>query len=282
MEVVIKNQNIKAVIKSKGAELVSLEKGEKNYIWKINSEFWNKTSPILFPIVGALKNAEYQFKNCKYQLPRHGFARDYNFQIFSKSDDSVIFSLKSSDETFKIYPFYFELRISYLLEGDKLIVGYNVINLSDEKMFYSIGAHPAFAIEGNFEEFSLVFDEEKELVTHQLNQDLFSGKTKKISLEGKILPLKYSLFVDDAVVFKNFTTKTLTLIKNNQSIIKVEFHDFPYLGIWTKEKAPFICIEPWLGIADNESTTGNLAEKEGIQVLEEKSQKFVFWSVEIL
>lgn len=281
MEITIQNQNTKAVIKTKGAELSSLQKDGKNYIWEVNSDFWNKTSPILFPIVGALKNGEYQFKDTIYQLPRHGFARDFEFEVVEKTGNSVVFSLKSSEETLRVYPFDFELKISYVLENNTLIVKYDIINQTSEKMYYSIGAHPAFAIEGDFEDYSLVFDEEKDLETHQLNHDLFSGETEIIKLDGNVLPLKYHLFENDALVFKNFATKSLTLTKNNKPVMKVKFPEFPYLGIWTKNGAPFICIEPWLGIADNAAATGNLTEKEGIQVLESYAMKSVFWSVEL-
>jgi galactose mutarotase-like enzyme len=281
MEVFIKKQNIEAVINTKGAELFSLKKDGKNYIWDVNTDFWNKTSPILFPIVGALKNGEYQYNNKTYQLPRHGFARDLEFEIISKNEDAVTFSLRYSDETLKVYPFQFELRISYILEEDKLLIKYDIINLSDEKMHYSIGAHPAFSIEGNFEEYSLIFDEEKELETYKLDKDLFSGKTEKVLLKGKELPLNYGLFAKDALVFKNSATQSLTLIKNNQPVLKVEFSEFPYLGIWTKENAPFLCIEPWLGIADNVDSTGNLTQKEGINTLDPKTEKSVSWTVEL-
>lgn len=280
MEIKIQNQNTKAVIKTKGAELCSLQKNEKNYIWNVNSDFWNKTSPILFPIVGALKNGEYLFENKKYQLPRHGFARDFEFEVLENKENSVTFSLKSSEETLKVFPFSFELKVSYFLENDKLIVKYEVHNCSSENMYYSIGAHPAFDIEGNFEDFSLIFDEEKKLETYKLDKDLFSGKTQTVELEGNILPLKYELFEEDALVFKNFATKSLTLAKNNIPVLKVEFPEFPYLGIWTKKNAPFICIEPWLGIADSTTATGNLTEKEGIQILEKDNIKSFYWSVE--
>lgn len=281
MEVVIKKQNIEAVINTKGAELFSLKKDGKNYIWGINSDFWNKTSPILFPIVGALKNNEYQFLNKTYQLPRHGFARDLEFEIINKNEDFVTFSLKSSEKTLEVYPFQFELKISYTLEEEKLIVKYEVINLSEEKMYYSIGAHPAFCVDANFDEFSLVFDEEKELETYKLDKDLFSGKTEKVALRGKKLPLNYNLFAKDALVFKNSVTQSLTLIKNNNPVLKVEFSDFPYLGIWTKENAPFLCIEPWLGIADNIDSSGDLTQKEGINSLEPNTEKSASWSIEL-
>ena len=281
MEITIQNQAIKAVIKTKGAELSSLQKGGKNYIWEINSEFWNKTSPILFPIVGALKNGEYFHEGKVYKLSRHGFARDFEFEVIENSENAVVFSLKSNEETLKVYPFHFELQLSYILEGNKLMVKYQIINRSSEKMYYSIGAHPAFNINGNFEDFSLIFDDEKDLETYKLEQDLFSGKTEILKLNGNVLPLQYELFEEDALVFKNFATKSLTLAKDNESVMKVSFPDFPYLGIWTKKDAPFICIEPWLGIADNANTSGKIEEKEGIQILENNSKKQIAWSVEL-
>ena len=281
MEITIQNQAIKAVIKTKGAELSSLQKEDKNYIWEINSEFWNKTSPILFPIVVALKNGEYFHEGKVYKLSRHGFARDFEFEVIENSENTVVFSLKSNEETLKVYPFHFELQLSYILEGNKLVVKYEIINRSSEKMYYSIGAHPAFNIDGNFEDFSLIFDDEKDLETYKLEQDLFSGKTEILKLNGNVLPLKYELFEEDALVFKNFATKSLTLAKNNESVMKVSFPDFPYLGIWTKKDAPFICIEPWLGIADNANTSGKIEEKEGVQILENNSKKQIAWSVEL-
>ena len=281
MEITIQNQAIKAVIKTKGAELSSLKKGGKNYIWEINSEFWNKTSPILFPIVGALKNGEYFYGGNAYKLSRHGFARDFEFEVIENSENTVVFSLKSNEETLKVYPFHFELQLSYILEGNKLVVKYEIINRSSEKMYYSIGAHPAFNIDGDFEDFSLVFDDEKDLETYKLEKDLFSGKTEILKLNENVLPLQYELFEEDALVFKNFATKSLTLAKNNESVMKVSFPDFPFLGIWTKKDAPFICIEPWLGIADNANTSGKIEEKEGIQILENNSKKQIAWSVEL-
>lgn len=281
MEVMIKNQLISATINSLGAELVELNKNDKKYIWEVDTNFWDKTSPVLFPTIGLLKNEEYRFNGKTYKLPRHGFARNFDFEVISKNEDSVVFSLKSSEKTLNIYPFQFELRISYLLEGNKLTVTYDVINLSEEKMYYSIGAHPAFAIDGNFEDFTLIFDEDKDLETHKLENELFSGRTETVQLHDKGLPLNYQLFEKDALVFKNSATQSLTIAKGKNPILKVEFSDFPYLGIWTKVNAPFICIEPWLGIADNVNSAGDLTEKEGIQMLESFGENSVSWSVEV-
>ena len=180
MQTILKNESIKAVIKHKGAELSSLEKNGKNFIWDIDTQFWDKTSPVLFPVIGALKNEEFEFNGKKYTLPRHGFAREKEFKIISKTDDSIVLSLKYDEETLEIYPFQFELQISYKLEDSEIFVNYNIINLGEEKMYYSIGAHPAFKIEGNFEEYSLKFDSNETLVTHKLDDNLFNGKTVEV------------------------------------------------------------------------------------------------------
>lgn len=281
METTIKNSILTATILHKGAELNNLSKGGKNVIWSIDKTFWNKTSPILFPIVGGLKNGSYDFLGKNYSLSRHGFARDHDFELLSKTTDSVVFSLKYSEETLKIYPFKFELRISYELLDNQLKISYKIINLEDDDMYFSIGAHPAFAIEGNFEEYELNFDNDKPLISYQLENELFSGKTKKIFSKDKLLPLKYELFDNDALVFKNSTTSNLTLLKNKKPQISVHFKDFPYLGIWTKKNAPFLCIEPWLGIADSQNSTGNLTEKEGIQKLIGNAKMEKSFSIEV-
>lgn len=281
MKTTIQNEFLKVKINHKGAELGSIDKDGQNHIWEINPNFWDKTSPILFPIVGGLKNNSFEFDGKKYELPRHGFAREKEFELVSKTENSAKFSLKYNEETLQIYPFKFTLNIEYQLSLNQLIIKYTVINTSSDKMYFSIGAHPAFSIDGDIENYSLAFDNSTELTSYKLRDNLFSGETKKIPLNGKILPLNYSLFAEDAIVLKNSETSSLTLLKNDIPQLKVSFPDFPYLGIWTKKEAPFICIEPWLGIADHHDASGKIKEKEGIQILEGDSEMSVEWSVEI-
>ena len=281
MQTIIQNASLKAVIKHKGAELSSLEKDGENYIWDIDTRFWDKTSPVLFPVIGALKNEEFEYDEKKYTLPRHGFAREKEFEIISKTEDSVVFSLKYDEETMEIYPFLFELQIAYRIENSELFVKYTVVNLDQKKLYYSIGAHPAFKIEGNFEEYSLQFDSNETLVTHKLDNNLFNGKTVDVPLKNSFLLLSYQLFENDAIVLKNYTTTSLQLLYYNQPKFKVKFSDFPYLGIWTKKDAPFICIEPWRGIADNTTASGKIEEKEGIEIVEIHSKKSFEWSIEV-
>lgn len=213
-------------------------------------------------------------------MPRHGFARDYDFEITESTVDTATFTLKHSHQTLEIYPFEFTLSIKYYILESKLFIRYIVTNTSSINMYYSIGAHPAFSIVGSFENYSLEFDRADNLTTYKLSNNLFSGDTNEIVLEDNVLPLNYSLFEQDAIVLKNATTSHLTLLKNKVPKFKVSFPDFPYLGIWTKKNAPFICIEPWLGLADIHHTSGKLEEKEGILSLAPGSTQSHQWNVE--
>ena len=279
----ISNSNLTAIINHLGAELISLRtKENKEYIWEGNPEFWSKHSPILFPIVGTLKNNSYLFNGVEYHLYRHGFARDMEFDIIDFKDNSATFSIKSSKETLKIYPFEFELHIKYTIEGNSLNVQYQVINKNKTQMPFSIGAHPAFALSGNFETYSIEFEQEETLEYYLLENDLVSNTTKKLEANTKPIPLNYELFDNDALIFKSIKSNSLTLLENSKPMIKVFFKDFPNLGIWTKKNAPFLCIEPWFGYSDTEENSGNIFEKEGIQILEGNKTFNSKFSIEIL
>lgn len=269
MTTTITNSILTAQIKHCGAELFSLkDNSNKEYIWEGNPEFWGKHSPILFPIVGTLKNNSYQYNGIEYQLSRHGFAREMDFELIDKKENSATFSLKSSDETVKKYPFDFELQLIYTLENKSLKIAYKVINNGNTKMPFSIGAHPAFALPGNFEDYSLEFQDEKPLEYFLLDDGLISDTTALLSLDKKQLHLNYKLFENDALVFKTIESKALTIFENRTPILKVYYEGFPNLGIWTPQNASFICIEPWFGYSDTATNFGNLFEKEEIQILD--------------
>ncbi len=279
----ISNSNLTAQINPFGAELFSLKnKQNTEYIWEGNPDFWGKHSPILFPIVGTLKNNSYLYNGIEYHLSRHGFAREKEFNILEKSSDSVTFSLLSSAETRKVYPFDFELQIIYTLIENSLAIEYKVFNKSKSQMPFSIGAHPAFVMPGNFEDYTLEFNQEEPLEYYLLENDLISNKTKKLEITNKTVNLNYELFENDALIFKSLQSDSLTILKKSKPILKTYFSGFPNLGIWTKKEAPFLCIEPWYGYSDTEEKFGNLFEKEGIQVLNEKEVFQSKFSIEIL
>ena len=264
----LSNNKISASINTFGAELILLKKENQNYIWTVDETYWNKTSPILFPIVGKLKNDSYSIKGRTYELPRHGFARNFEFKVEHLTESSVVFLLTENPETLKQYPFQFELRLQYELIENSLKISYSVLNKSQEIMPFSIGAHPAFAIEDSFSDYSLQFNEAEEFVSYELENEQFSNSFKKLNSENGQINLDYSLFEKDALVFKKLKSNEITLQHNNEFVLKMSFEGFPYLGIWTKPNAPFLCIEPWCGLADNINHNGDIFEKEGINLLQ--------------
>jgi galactose mutarotase-like enzyme len=279
----ISNSILTAAIKHTGAELCSLKDNtNKEYIWSGNPDFWGKHSPVLFPIVGTLKNNSYQYNNVEYHLSRHGFAREMEFELIDKKENSATFSLVSSQETKEKYPFDFDLHLIYTLENKTLKIEYKVFNNGESKMPFSIGAHPAFDLPGNFENYSLEFDNGESLSYYLLEDGLISNTTNELSLDQKELHLNYKLFENDALVFKKTAAKSITILDNSNPILKVSYSDFPDLGIWTPPNAPFICIEPWFGYSDTVDQFGNLFEKEGIQILEANTTFHSVFSIIII
>ena len=268
MIITLSNTKISASIKTLGAELIRLDKGNQNYIWTVDEVFWNKTSPILFPIVGRLKSDSFSIEGKTYELPRHGFARNFEFEVEHQTETSAVFILTDNSETLKNYPFQFELRLKYELIENSLKISYSVLNKSQEIMPFSIGAHPAFAIKDSFSDYSLQFNETEEFLSYELENEKFNNSFRKINSEKGQINLDYSLFEKDAFVFKDLKSDKLILLKKNKPVLSVQFGGFPYLGIWTKLNAPFLCIEPWCGLADNVNHNGNILEKEGIQLLD--------------
>ena len=283
MNTTISNSKLKASVKYAGAELFSLTDNQtKEYIWEGNPDFWGKHSPILFPIVGTLKNNTYTINEKEYQLSRHGFARDMEFQLINKTENSAVFSLQSNAETLKNYPFDFELQLIYTLRETTLDIEYKVINKSESQIPFSIGAHPAIALPKNFESYAFKFDKDEVLKYSLLENDLISNKTEILETYENLIPLHYKLFENDALVFKTLESNSLTILENSKPYIKVDFEDFPSLGIWTKDQAPFVCIEPWFGYSDTAENSGDLFEKEGILILNANQTFNSKFSIKIL
>jgi hypothetical protein len=286
--ITIQNTKLKATFNELGAELVSLINLEtgKEIMWNGNPDFWGGQSPVLFPTVGALKNETYVFQGQSYELPRHGFARRRIFDVKNSSENEVVFELKSDEESLKIYPFEFSLELKYTLIDNKLTVSYQVNNLSEKEMYFSLGAHPGFVIDTqnglNYNDYEIVFSDDEQLEIHPLIDNLISKETQTINLENKILPLSYGLFSKDALVMTKMKSKELILrnSKNHHKVI-FSFSNFPHFGIWAAKNADFVCLEPWQGIADLENHNQELSEKFGILKLENNQEWTANWSIEI-
>lgn len=269
--VFLENEHIKVSFTKKGAELRSVlnKINNSDYLWNGNPAYWGKFSPVLFPIVGALKNNTYYYKNEKYQLSRHGFARDFEFEVDQPGIENIIFTLSHNEETLKIYPFQFRLQIKYKLTGSGLSCTYQVSNPDQQTLLFSIGAHPAFKVPLQrgleYTDYFLEFNNDDTLSYHKIDHDLIANETVEIELKDKKLPLRHELFYDDALVFKSLKSDCISIrSQKSPNGLHFKFKDFPFFGIWSAKDADFLCLEPWCGIADGLHRTQKLEEKEGI------------------
>ena len=271
----LKNDTYSVEVQAHGAELSSFKDTVNNleYIWQADPAVWARHAPVLFPIVGKLPNGEYQFKNKTYKLPQHGIARDLDFRLMEQTNESLTFTLTSSEKTLAVYPFSFRLEVKYQLTGNALEIAYTVQNKEEEQMLFSLGAHPAFncpLLPGEaFTDYYLEFEKPETLDRFLLSEGLQNGQTEPVLKDQKILPLQYDFFEKDAIVLKGLHSEIITLRTNKHAHgVAFEFKNYPYFGIWTKERgAPFICLEPWHGIASHVDDSGELTQKEGIMSL---------------
>ncbi|WP_081210227.1 aldose 1-epimerase family protein [Salegentibacter sediminis] len=273
----IKNEFLSIAVNPVGAELSSIKNLETGieHLWQGNPEIWASQAPNLFPVIGILKNGEYNFEGKTYKMPKHGFVRhNENIQLKTETENELVFELSYSEESLQHYPFKFNFEIAFKLKGKNLEVSHKVFNLDTKTMYFSLGGHPAFNAplfeNENYEDYYLEFDQKLDLRSYLLNEEgLVSERTKGILDNENKIWLKKDLFENDALIFKNITSKKVALkSKISGTVLSLEYPDFKNLGIWAKPGAPYVCIEPWLGIADVEGTDQNLKTKEGIEQLE--------------
>ncbi|SDI45471.1 aldose 1-epimerase family protein [Winogradskyella thalassocola] len=287
----LKNNLLQINIKSKGAELCNITSAKHNteFMWQANPEFWGSHAPNLFPIIGCMKDDTYIYNDKSYPMPKHGFARhNDNFTIKNQSDSSVTFSLVSNEELHTYYPFLFEFEITYTLSNNILTITHKVTNLDDKVLYFSLGGHPAFNCplkkDENYTDYFLEFEQSENSQSHLLNMNtgLITDKTKPAFTEGNKINLRPDLFNEDALIFKNLKSRIVSLKhKTKGNVLTLNFEDFKHLGIWAKPNATYVCIEPWLGFADNETTDQNIETKEGIIKLDASSQFNASYSIEI-
>lgn len=272
------NNSLKVKINSLGAELISVIKNNQEYIWQADAAVWARHAPVLFPIVGKLKNNQVAFNNETIILSQHGFARDNEFICIDYTNDTIVFELTANEKLLKFFPFHFSLQITYTLIGETLKTSYSIFNPDNKDLYFSIGAHPAFnccfSKDDTFEDMELIFPSKNELVINTLNDGLITKHTKQITLIDHKLSISKELFDNDALVMMNSQISEVNLIsKKSKQGVKMICKNWPYFGIWTKKHAVlslskqsnrFVCLEPWFGIADMEDFEGSLEQKEGI------------------
>ena len=272
----LENDFLKITAQQKGAELTSIfnKQTQTEHLWQANPDIWPWHAPNLFPIVGGLQNDQLLLDGELLPMKRHGFARLSEFSLVDANDKHAKFSLPFSESTLKIYPYRFEFQVLYDLFERDLRVTYKVINQDAQTIYFSVGGHPAFNVPffaaENYSDYYIEFDNSEPLLTHLLSpQGLYTGQRERVVMDGNKIWLNQNLFKQDALVFKNITSKTATIgSKNHDHQLRVAFGDFKDLGLWAKPGAPFVCIEPWLGYADAEGEQQDFKLKEGIEQVE--------------
>eukprot|EP01029_Cantina_marsupialis_P004398 TRINITY_DN14424_c0_g1_i1.p1 TRINITY_DN14424_c0_g1~~TRINITY_DN14424_c0_g1_i1.p1 ORF type:complete len:293 (-),score=-4.78 TRINITY_DN14424_c0_g1_i1:297-1175(-) len=272
----IQNEYLKISVLKKGAELCSIQSltSGKELMWQADPSVWGSHAPNLFPVIGCLKDDGFIHEGKEYAMTKHGFVRNNgDVKLLEKTDDQLSFVLRSNESTRKIYPFEFEFRIHFKLEGNKIAVIHEVVNTDNKEMLFCLGGHPAFACQLNegeaYSDYYLEFEQEEYLNTWNLAEGgLIKEEGECVLDHSNTLDLHPEIFNNDALIFKNLKSSSVSLKCRKSSYeLKVSFADFPYLGLWAKPHAPYVCIEPWIGIADVANTNRELHTKEMIQSL---------------
>ena len=273
-KLILSNSVIKAEFSTKGAELLSVIKDGKEKIWIGDPGVWAGRAPILFPICGGLKDDKYIYENQEYTLQKHGYIRFEEFEVESQSDTRLVFLHRYNDETLEHFPFRYEFRVIYTLENSTLTVEYNVKNLGDSCMYYSVGAHEGYYCPEGIEQYSIVFDKPEDLDRSFLTGNLLEYETVNIGKNVCELPLKYEYFAVDALVFLNIKSRKV-LLKNRKTGEKIalEFEGHDFLLFWSKPGAKYLCMEPWCGCPDFIGSDYDFKNKKGIIKLLGKEEK---------
>lgn len=286
---ILENAFIKVEISTQGAELQSIfnKQSQLEYLWQGDPAVWPRKAPVLFPIVGKVKDNRYTYTGKEYSLPQHGFARDQEFKLVSSTSSAVVYRLQQSEASLKNFPFEFQLDIVYTINQSTVTVEYKIQNPSAAAdLYFSIGAHPGFRcpLKDNetFEDYYLEFEKTEKLSRVLLDGGLRGDAREEVTLTENKLPLSVDLFgPKDAIVVSGLNSECISL-KSTKSAHGLHFNykNYPWFGIWSKP-GPFICLEPWMGVADDIHSTQQLTEKESIQLLKPKTNTSFSYSIEL-
>ncbi len=277
MRYCLENEILKVEVDSLGAELRSVQDKATGteYMWQADPKYWKRTSPVLFPLVGNYKNKEMIYQGKKYPMSQHGFARDMEFTLESRSQDTLWLSLQDTPDTLAAYPFPFKLSIGYRLEARTVRVLWKVENTGKDTMYFSIGGHPAFNCPlragERQEDYYIGFGGVEEVVSTMIGEDGLATNSQLVyMLQEGLLSVTPNLFDNDALVVEGNQTRQVSLFTpDKKPYITVDF-DAPLFGVWSQPgmEAPFVCIEPWYGRCDHTEFEGTLEQREWGNTLE--------------
>lgn len=273
----IGNERFTAQVNSLGAELVSVkDKSGFEYLWVGDPDYWRGQAPVLFPIVGALRNGKTKINGNWYEMRQHGFARQKEFSLASQSEESLSLKLSSDHETLEKYPFPFSLTVTYTMTEAGLETAFSVENTGDKVLPFSIGGHPGFNIpvgeEAAFEDYTICFEKPETQDCPLIDPDtaLIDGKNTGFQMKDqREIPLRHDLFYTDALIFENLNSEKVQVVnKKTGKGVEMSFAGFPLFGIWSaRNDGPYVCLEPWTGCATLTSEGDEFTEKKNTTFL---------------
>lgn len=289
----ISSKDLCVRIDSLGAQLVSINDNDGlEYIWQGNPNVWGKSSPILFPVVGRCRKGILNIGGKDYEMPIHGFASGTEAKVIDKKRDMIVFLMKASSATKKVYPFDFEFYVVFSVFEKKLTVTYKVVNKDKDDMYFGCGGHTGFNLkltdEDKFENWDLVFEYDEPLWANDTDMkevEISSSEKHEISRQGNAVHLKRELFDNDAMIFEEIKSKVITLKnrKLNKSII-FGYADYPTIAVWTKarcDEATYVCLEPWQSMGFRSGEGNTIEEKYDIVKLFPNDSRQYSYDIEI-
>ncbi|MBQ9080492.1 MAG: aldose 1-epimerase family protein [Clostridia bacterium] len=266
----IHNDKLTITVNERGAELFSVKSTDgTEYLWQGTAPYWNSRASNIFPVCGRFFGGKYTYRDESYEMRCHGFARGTDFALESADDNSLVFTLIGNDETKKVYPFDFELKIIYTLEGNTLNCRFHITNTGDDILPFATGGHPGFNVplaDGlSFEDYYVDFGNIENLTKMIFSDTCFvTGKDENYPLrDGRYIDLKHSLFDNDAIFFKNVPTSVTLASNKDKHSVTVTCPQVKYFGLWHSPltEAPFVCLEPWIGLPSMDGVDEDLATK---------------------
>lgn len=286
----LENSYVRVVVNTLGAELTSFfdKRDSVEHMWSADPKFWPRRAPILFPCVGESKGGKITVSGVDYPMGRHGFTRMQDFKVVEHSSEMVELELTDSTETMKHYPFKFRLKLRYTLTDSRLEQRLIVENLDADSIGFQLGGHPAFAVpfgEGQqYSDYCVRFDQKLTVDRHLLNDEgLYTGETRPVLKDSDQLDLTYDLFDEDALVFKQIPSKRVWISRKDRGKrLEVKYDDFLHLGIWSVPGANYVCIEPWIGCADDAGQEEDFLTKDSLVNLKPSGQFTASFTMELV
>ncbi|MEM6768938.1 MAG: aldose 1-epimerase family protein [Bacteroidota bacterium] len=288
----IDNERIAISVTAVGAELASLINLNtgREYMWQADPAVWGSHAPVLFPIIGMLKDGKTLIDGYEYRIPKHGMVRNNDqLELFKHTEDRLTFRMCWSEETLKVYPYKFDFRVTYRLRNEHVIVYHEVENVDEKPLFFHLGGHPAFRVpffeHEQYSDYFLRFEHDETAARYSVMPDgTISTDTRSVPWkDGNILPLTHDLFADDALVFKDLNSRSIVLESAiNGPILKFDYAGWTHFGIWAKPNGDFVCLEPWIGLADAYDSAGQFKSKEGLVELAPGQRYEMSYDIKVL